>query len=98
MGCVACTAPTTPPPAPPSTKTQEQVVFETVLEGSLDSFDEESFRVGLASELEGVEPTDIAINVTSASVRVTAIITPKSHDVVATTVTRLNQFTPSSLE
>ena len=42
--------------------------------------------------------SDISLNISSASVRVVATILPKTHAIATATVTKLNEFSPSSLE
>lgn len=77
---------------------QEVVTFETVLEGSVETFDEDAFKTSLAVHLDGVNEADINLNVTSASVVVVATIATESHDAAVNAATQLNQLTPVTLQ
>jgi hypothetical protein len=72
-----------------------------LLSGSLSSFDSDAqaaFATGLAAHLDGIEASDITLNVSAASIRVLAFITTRevaaAHTAVSVlTFTNTSQFT-----
>lgn len=69
------------------------VTFATVLSGTVADFSAESFKRRLAYALSSVEPEDIAVSVTAASVRVTASITAENASTANSTMNTLRDFT-----
>jgi type II secretory pathway pseudopilin PulG len=63
-----------PPFFPDSLALQPVVVLVLVIQGSVESFDERTFRTRLASQFDGVAPEQVHITLNSASIRVTASI------------------------
>ena len=60
-----------------------------VLAGTVESFDQESFKSNLAAGLSGVEPDDITLIVTAASVSVTATIRTQDANIASAAVQTL---------
>lgn len=93
--------PFTPPaaksPPPLSTQTTTQITFSAVVAGSIATFDSTAFKANLASALAGVEPSDISLNVTAASVRVDSTIIMRDASIATSTFQTLSAFTPETL-
>ena len=70
------------------TNASTAVSVTMVVAGSVDDFDEEAFRSKLA-EVAGADVSAVSLQVSSASVRVTAVITPSSEAGLAEATTNL---------
>jgi hypothetical protein len=66
--------------------TASSVTFAVVVAGTIEAFDETSFKAALAANLEGVNAADITLGVSAASVRVD--VTVRAPSVAAATSTR----------
>ena len=75
----------------------QQVKVATVLAGTVDSFDQAAYKVSMAALFSDVEPEDITLNVTSASVRVEATITTKSESQADSVSETIETYPPASL-
>ena len=58
------------PPTAPGSVSVAAVTTSFVLDGTIDDFNAIAFRANLADALAGVEPSDITLNITLASIRV----------------------------
>ena len=77
--------PRTPPSLPPATPGSgysTAVSFTVTLAGTVDSFDRDSYAVGL-SRLLGVDATDVTLIVSAASIQVTAIVAASNTSVAS---------------
>ena len=63
-----------------------------LLAGDASSFDSTSFKTALASKLSGVSSADIALNISSSSVKVIAVITPPSTSTATEAFVDLQQL------
>ena len=69
------------PPSLPPPPLKIELTFAVVIAGDLESFDETAqtnYKTKLAELLEGIEPFDIELTVSVASLRVAATITPET--------------------
>ena len=69
------------PPSLPPPPLKIELTFAVVIAGDLESFDEtaqSNYKTKLAELLEGIEPFDIELTVSVASLRVAATITPET--------------------
>jgi len=65
--------------------------------GTISDFDESAFRASLASQIDGVSPDDILLEVAAASVAVTATIIPTSNTTADSVLSTLSAFDASTL-
>jgi len=70
LGAQDPTSPTPPSPSPPATV----ITFIVVAAGTVDSFDQLAFKASLAATLDGVSADDVDLEVSAASVLVTATV------------------------
>ena len=93
--------PPSPPPSPPPRPgappanpgfnwRTRAVTFVTVCAGDVNSFDRTAYAVALAAMLPGVAASDIVVNCTAASVRVTATIATPDDALAASTMQALS--------
>jgi hypothetical protein len=61
----------------PGSTTSVEIVLQATISGTVEGFDQEAYKSGLASIL-GISPAEISLTVTAASVRVIATIRPTS--------------------
>ena len=79
-GSKACS----PPPAPAGMVYQSKVTFAAVVAGTVADFDQTAFKNNMATLLGGVDPADISLTVTAASVRVVSVFTTTNQAAAAT--------------
>ena len=72
------------PPAPAGMVYQSKVTFAAVVAGTVADFDQTAFKNNMASLLGGVDPADISLTVTAASVRVVSVFTTTNQATAAT--------------
>ena len=78
------TVDTVDPPAPAGMVYQSKVTFAAVVAGTVADFDQMAFKNNMASLLGGVDPADISLTVTAASVRVVSVFTTTNQATAAT--------------
>ena len=88
-----------PPPLPPQQAYAATVRFEAVVASTVETFDQEAYKTGLASLLEHVTAEQITLTVAPASIRVTAEIqtTVTVEEAQNTVVATLDTLTTSDL-
>ena len=86
--------PPPPPPSPPPLPTY--VRFTAVVEGDVDSFDHDAYKMALAALLPGINLSDISLVVQPASVLVGATIRTESATVATTVASSLLPLYASS--
>merc|ERR1740117_2601159 len=79
-GAKACSL----PPAPAGMVYQSKVTFAAVMAGTVADFDQTAFKNNMATLLGGVDPADISLTVTAASVRVVSVFTTTNPATAAT--------------
>ena len=61
----------------PGSTTSVEIVLQATVSGTVEGFDQEAYKSGLASIL-GISPAEISLTVTASSIRVIATIRPTS--------------------
>ena len=90
--CATAPPPSPPPPSPASpagASLQEAVSFTVTVAGTVASFDQAAYKTALAAQLDGVAASSIVLNVTAASVIVTAVFAAADNSAATATLTSL---------
>ena len=91
-------APSLPPPRPPFLPVPVGMVYKSkvtvsiVLSGTVDTFDADAYKANMAPLLEGVDPSDITLSVSAASVQVVAEIIAADASIADSVVTTIQSY------
>lgn len=89
--------PPSPSPAPPGSTYVPSVSFDVTVAGNLVDFDASAYKTSLASQLTGVEVSDISVTATAGSVVVQTTIMTFTAQMTSSVVNSITAFTASAL-
>merc|ERR1740117_1732213 len=85
------------PPAPAGMVYQSKVTFAAVVAGTVADFDQTAFKNNMATLLGGVDPADISLTVTAASVRVVSVFTTTNQAMAATAAKKIATYDSTTI-
>jgi len=95
--------PELPPPPPPLLPVPTGMVYKpkvtvsTIVSGTVDTFDADMYRANMASLLEGVDPSDITLSVSAASVQVVAEIIAADESIADSVVATISTYDSAAI-
>ena len=71
---------------------KSKVTVSAIVSGTVEAFDGDAYRSNMASLLEGVDPSDITLTVSAASVRIVAEIIAANDSIAESVVSTMQSY------